>query len=280
MTLNELLNKTIFTLPRSDGMYDPEMTEIIKTIAQNRKVVLFAFPPKCAGTFLRTAAVYALGGALVRGVHAQGGREAQLYLPTFLKYFLGGVCEGPMVSHVHMQARVGNCHFIEALSLNPVVMVRSIPDMLVSLSDMYGQEVDALDENVMCVVPQEYLYWDNARKADFLIDMVAPWYVSFFASWVAYAAQKPNTVLILHFAEVMNSPETVLERILRHSGLTQPAEKCREAIEYVWNRRSEFRYNKGIEGRGHAFFAASQHARLRRLIAQYPLLTQWQDELL
>ena len=34
--------------------------------------------------------ITAIGGQLVRTVHAQGGRDASFYMPTFVMYYAGG----------------------------------------------------------------------------------------------------------------------------------------------------------------------------------------------
>ena len=39
-----------------------------------------------------------------------------------------------------MQALPANCHFIDALELRPVTMLRSVPDMLASYLDMLAAE--------------------------------------------------------------------------------------------------------------------------------------------
>ena len=53
---------------------------------------------RAAGTFLRTAAVAAIDGQLIRVVHAQGGRDGQPYLPLFIAYYLGGMGSRPLVT--------------------------------------------------------------------------------------------------------------------------------------------------------------------------------------
>jgi hypothetical protein len=85
---------------------------------------------------LRSAAIEAIGGQLVRTSYAQGGHEQTVYLPVFLLYNCGGVCSGPMVTHLHVAARPGTRRIVEALGLKPAVMIRSISDMLASLWDM------------------------------------------------------------------------------------------------------------------------------------------------
>ena len=278
--IDDLAIRAAFSQPDDDGTFHGEFAEYLAGIAKKRPVLLFAFAPKAAGTFLRTAAIAATGGQLVRAVHAQGGREAQFYLPIFIHYYYGGVCEGPMAVHVHMQAHPANCRFIEALSLKPIVMIRSIPDMLASMLDMFVTEPEMLVETVNCVMPKEFPEFSKERKADFMIDMFAPWYVSYFASWLTYAAGKPETVLILHYADLREHPAELLEKVLAHSGIPQPLAVCQAALSGTWEERDGLRFNKGVSGRGKEYFSPEHYANLERMMANYPVLQAWRDALL
>lgn len=269
-----------FSQPDDDGTFRDAFATYLSDLSAQRRVLLFAFPPKSAGTFLRTAAIAATGGQLVRAVHAQGGREAQLYLPVFLHYYLGGVCDGPMVVHVHMQAHPANCRFIEALGLHPVVMVRSITDMLASMQDMLDTEPAMRIETVNCIVPETYADFSPTQKADFLIDMFAPWYVSFYASWFGYATGREDSVLCLHFSDVLARPVETLERILNHSGTPRKREVCKAALAGTWDERHELRFNRGVEGRGKAYFTQAHFDRLAAMIERYPALVPYRQILL
>src|ERR1700749_4340592 len=126
-------NKAIdaaFAQPDSDGNFTGVFGDYLRGLGMKRPVLFFAFAPKVAGTFLRPAAIDAVGGSLVRIVHAQGGRDAQPYLPIFLNYYLGGLCDGPLVAHVHMQALPANRYFLESFDIKPIIMLRPLPDML------------------------------------------------------------------------------------------------------------------------------------------------------
>jgi hypothetical protein len=277
--LDELAVKAAFSQPDIDGTFRGALAEYMKIVSKRRPVLLFAFAPKSAGTFLSSAAIAACGGSQVRAVHAQGGREAQLYLPIFLYYYEGGVCEGPMGVHVHMLARPGNCRFIEALSLKPIVMVRPIPDMLASMCDMLSGEPEARLECIFGEVPEAFPTFACARQADFMIDMIAPWYVNYFATWFQYAAGNEN-VLVLRFADFLADPLAMLERTLAHAGAPQARMVCQTALEGVWQQRAQLRFNKGVAGRGKDYFSPDHCARLARMMDNYPILDGWRRELL
>lgn len=278
--IDELAVQAAFSQPEMDGSFTGPLADYLQDLSGRRPVLLFAFPPKSAGTFLCTSAVVASGGSLVRAVHAQGGREAQLYLPVFLYYYSGGVCAGPMAVHAHMLARPGNCHFIEALSLKPITMIRSIPDMLASLWDMFLAVPHSRTENISGAVPDDFPAFSDARKADFMIDMIGPWYINYFATWLSYAGKRPTSVLVLHFSDWLADPLGTLRRCLDHAGLSQPESVCQAALDGCWKERGELRFNKGAPGRGRSYFTAAHIERLARLMENFSILENYRAELL
>ena len=207
----------------------------------------------------------------MRSVHAQGGRDAQPYLPTFISYHRGGICAGPFITHVHMQALPANLAFIEALNIRPVIMICSIPDMLASYWDMLEQDEAARLDGLNCIIPSDFPGWSTPRKGDFLVDILGPWYASYFASWFAYARLEAARVLVLRYGDFVADPCAVLRSILEHSRLTATDAQCRAAIDFVWSARSEWRFNRGETGRGRSYFDAAQIERLARQLALIPI---------
>ncbi len=174
ISLDRAAQEALFNLPNNDGVFSGELQGYLGALGARRPAIVLAFPPKAAGTFLRAAAIKATGGELLRIVYAQGGRDAQLYLPTLVAYYLGGFCEGPMVTHIHMQAFPANISVLQAFGIRPVVMIRSIPDMLASYWDMLEGSDDALRQGLNCTIPPDFRNMGADRKADFLIDVLGP----------------------------------------------------------------------------------------------------------
>jgi hypothetical protein len=208
----------------------------------------------------------------VRTVHAQGGRDASFYLPTFLLYYVANHPARPLVTHVHMQALPANRHFMNALDLKPVIMVRAIPDMLASYADMLDADPHSPDNWLNIRLPQNYAALPLAAKNDFLIDMIGPWYASYFATWLEYAEASPGRVCILDYDRFRAEPAAVLEALLAHAGMPRPREVCQAALDAVWEDRKDFRFNQGVSGRGRVRFTPAQIARLERQLDFYPNL--------
>jgi hypothetical protein len=276
---DRLANAT-FAPPNCDGSFEPEFAAYLKDMGASRPTVVLAFAPKAAGTFLRSACVTAVDGAFVRTVHAQGGRDASFYLPTFLLYYAGGFPSQPLVTHVHMQALPANRHFMDTLGLRPVIMIRAIPDMLTSYADMLDKDPHSPDNWLNFRLPPHYAELPSEAKGDFLVDMAGPWYVSYFATWMEYAAEAPERVLVLEYEDFLADPITTLEKVLAHSGLPQPRQTCQAALDAVWEERSEHRFNKGVSGRGRIRFTKDQIARLERQLDFYPNLAGLKSKLI
>jgi hypothetical protein len=268
-----------FAQPNNDGTYPDAFASYLAQLGLRREAVILAFPPKAAGTFLRTAAITAVNGQLVRIVHAQGGRDAQPYLPILISYFSGGLCRGVLVTHVHMQALAANRALIEVLDLKPIVMLRSIPDMLASYWDMLEHDKAALSEGLNCHIPANFTEMSASQKGDFLIDILGPWYCSYYATWLEYFDQDPERVCLLNYRDFLSDPASALEAALHHSRLTLPRARCEAAIACAWSERNSLRFNCGEDGRGKTYFSAVQLERLVRMISHFPALSQWRSVL-
>ena len=274
------LAKAVFTLPQSGGAFDPNFYAYLQKLGQRRRSVLLAFPPKAAGTFLRSAAIDAIGGQLMRIVHAYGGREASPYLPALLHYLIGDPTAPTMVTHVHMQAQPANRHFIDALDMKPVVMLRSVPDMLCSFVDMLNAEPISPELWINSMIPQNFPALDPETQSDFIVDVMGPWYASYFATWLDYARSFPSRVCVLRFADFKREPATTLRLLLAHSGLECTDYMCQRAIDIAWKERAGLRYNKGEVGRGAMRFHEGHLAHLETILFRHYDLSAFRDDLL
>jgi len=270
----------VFTLPNVDGTFSDDQTAYLRALGRRRPSVFLAFAPKAAGTFLRAAAIHAVDGQLTRVIHAQGGRDATPYLPAYILYLAGGFPPNTLVTHLHMQALPANRHFVEALDLKPVIMLRSVPDMLISYLDMLASEPPAPIHWLNAAIPPRFVEMDDASRADFLIETILPWYASYFATWAAFATDAPDRVCILRYGDVRRDPVGVLQTLLAHSGLPRSAEMCELALDVAWRDRDENRVNKGVEGRGRARLNAAQLARIERLLFDFYDLEHWRANLM
>lgn len=270
----------VFASVEGDGGFDGPSLSTARRLGARRNLVLLSFPPKAAGTFFRSMVIDAIDGQLVRVTHAQGGRDATPYLPTFINYFSGGITPHTLVSHVHMLALPANLNFLEAFGIQPVVMMRSIPDMLASYWDMLESDDNALSDGVNCHIPPGFRELPQSQKAEFLINILAPWYVNFYAGWLDYAGRHPERVCLLDYRDFVRDTPGTLGRALEAIGLSRSREVCEAAGRRMWELRREYRFNVGRSGRGARYFSCRQLEQLRLQLGFYPVLAEHADELI
>lgn len=277
--VDERAIRAVLAVPRPDGSFEGPVLEYLQQAGARRPLLLLAFAPKAAGTYFREAALKTLNGQLVRMVHAQGGRDGTLYLPNVLLSCLDA--EAPdTVTHVHMQALTANRNFITAVGLKPVIMIRNFADMLASFLDMLEDDPLARADGLNCQVPANFTELERTRKLDFMIDVVAPWYASYFATWKSFVDDVPETVCVLRYRDFCRAPVDVLWSALAHAGFVISHTECEDALAEIWAERDVHRYNKGVEGRGKDYFTPAHLDRLRRMLTYYPQLASWMPDLL
>ena len=269
----------LFQRPDTDGAFKGAALVQMRALGKRRPILLLCFAPKAAGTFFRQVAIEAVNGGVFRVTHAQGGRDATPYLPAFVACYLDAAAR-PVVVHIHMQALAANRNFLDAFGLKPVIMLRSLPDMLASYWDMLDTDPAARADGLNCLIPSDFVSKSREAKADFMVDIVAPWYASYFATWKDYADAAPETVCVLRYDAFRAEPAATVHRALTHAGFAVSRETCDAAAEKVWSERDAFRFNKGVGGRAETYFSPAHIERLARMLAQYPQLVPWMGELI
>lgn len=271
--------QAIFAQPSPEGAFEGDYLAYLRSVGARRSVLFLAFAPKVAGTFFRQVAMQVVRGDLFRTSHAQGGRDGVPYMPNLLAYYLDKDLP-EIVVHIHMQAFAANRHLLSAFGIRPVIMLRNIPDTLASFWDMLETDPVARAQCLNCVVPDDFVGLSRTQKADFIIDIIAPWYASYFASWKSFADEAPEQVCALRYRNFCQDPATSIHVAIAHAGFAVSRNACTAALERVWPDRNQLRYNKGTEGRGKSYFSACQRAEIGRKLSHYPQLNAWMPDLM
>jgi hypothetical protein len=184
-----------------------------------------------------------------------------------------------VVAHVHMQAFTANRNLLSAFAIKPVIMLRNIADMLASFRDMLDSDPVARAEGLNCVVPDNFTDLSDAAKSDFMVDAIAPWYASYFASWKTFVDEAPRQVCVLRYRHFRTNPVEPFHTALTHAGFVVSRAAASAALARAWAERESFRYNKGAEGRGRNYFSPRHLAEISRKLSCYPQLESWMPEL-
>jgi hypothetical protein len=222
---------------------------------------LIACQPKSGSTFLRNVLCEVTGFREIYLCHHTELSAQDLFYPILLEF-----AAVPTVTHQHCRATAANIQLMQAFGIQPVVLVRNLHDVLVSLREYLSAgairgtrfEVDAW----MQASPQ--------RQIDQLIDLVVPWHLEFLASWQACDRERRLPMLWLSYAAMIADKSAALHEILSFHGLAATGEQVAGAIAKVERTPERNRFNHGIEGRGRATLTSEQQHRIRRMADYFP----------
>ncbi|HSA06019.1 MAG TPA: sulfotransferase domain-containing protein [Candidatus Gastranaerophilales bacterium] len=149
-------------------------------------------------------------------------------------------------------------------SIFRVVLCRNLKDIIFSLKDHIVNESTVFP---MGNVPKEYLTWEEHKKEEFIVDIIMPWYLNFFAGW-SRAADKQFTKFVW-YEDLMTDKTVTIMSILRAAGHLEITEN---EINLSLNTKPQnhklTRFNKGIAGRGENLSENASN-KLSNLLAYY-----------
>ena len=221
--------------------------------------VLVACMPKSGSSFLTTALRNLTGWPRNFLSFAYRQNEEEIYLPGLV-----AMATENTITQQHCRATDANIQLLQAFGIRPVVLVRNLFDIVVSLKEFY--DIGAV-HNTFFVGRWERL--ETPRRFDLIVDHVIPWYLAFFASWIdAARAERLDCLLVTYEQMIADKPGT-LKAICDYQGIDKSAEACAEAVGWAEGERVRTRKNKGVAGRGEDALSAEQKARIARLAACY-----------
>lgn len=221
--------------------------------------ILVACMPKSGSSFLNAALCAVTRWPELPLSYAYMQNEQELHLPYLLSRL-----EYNTVTQQHCRATDPNVQILEAFGIRPVVLVRNLFDVVLSLADFYdgGAIINTFFAPRWGKLTAEHKY-------DLIIDHMMPWYISFFASWAdVMRAGRLDCKLVTYDAMIDDKPG-MLAAILAHQCLSKSAAECTAAVTAVDGAAAGTRLNKGVGGRGVAALSDAQKERIRRLASYY-----------
>ncbi len=229
-------------------------------------MIVVACAPRTGSTFLSNVLCQLTGLKYQRLCSAYSTNEHDLYLPALCIMNPVGC-----VSQLHMKGTYHNAALLRTFGLRPVILVRNIYDILVSLmgdvrrkEEMPGFEA-GMNGYSFIWLDSQLIHNDDERLLDALIDLALPWYVNFYVSWQRLCRQRAVEAKWVTYEEMMANKEETLRAILEFVG----ARQVRPFSDEVLNKKF-FTFNQGGSGRGEAMLSEAQKARIRRLFSYYP----------
>lgn len=226
------------------------------------KYVVLAAMPKSGSTFLSNAMALLLGYRHSYFAFAYHNVEQELYLPRLLDAF----GEGTVVQQ-HFKANEPNLQLLREFDIKPVVLVRDLYDIVVSVRDhLLNERMDNLPSLYLTAAFRQF---DAQKQLDFVITFYAPWLVSFYVSWVEAQRRGLIDFLWMSYEECCTNWQAACEKIADYCGASCSSVAVAEAIEKT-REAGNTRFNKGVVARGRHMLTAKQKAQILDIANMYP----------
>lgn len=203
----------------------------------NKPRLLLACMPKSASSYL-SSVLAGLPGLRERPVSLSTLRREQEIDPVVAaRNSMRGY-----VSQQHIRYSPETDQLMQRFSIEPLVLVRDLPDLVVSLRDHVRNESPQM--------PMAWLTPAHAALPDeeldrVIADLVMPWYFTFFVGW-----QTCERALWLHYQDVTKNTAATVRKICDNTRLEASDGEIAAAITAANERRK--RLNVGKSGRGKA----------------------------
>ncbi len=192
--------------------------------------------PKSGSTFLSDVISQCSGFRRAVLTPSAGRREQEIDEQMLRK--LGRV---DFVAQHHVRNSEWTSEMCRAYGVAPVVLIRSLQDVVVSLRDHMRSE--------SAVFPQffaeaQHASLDDASLEQMIARLALPWYINFYMSW-----RKTPGALMVTYEELTSAPVEVIHEILGFCGAATSREDVEDAIATSRSRETG-RLNVGVSGRG------------------------------
>ncbi len=221
---------------------------------------LIACMPKSGSTLLFETMCALTGWQKAYFSYAFLQNEQELYLPA-----LQALAATDTVTQQHCRATEPNIQILQGFEITPIVLIRNLFDIVMSLSDFYdkGAVINTFFAGHWAdLTPEE--------KRDNIIDHVMPWYLGFYASWRQAIEGRRLDCLVVRYEDMIEDKPATLLRVMEFLGLDSTPGACEAAFTAVEGDPSgTTRLNRGVAGRGEETLTTGQKDRLRRLSDSY-----------
>jgi hypothetical protein len=226
--------------------------------------LFLACMPRTASTFLSEAICELTGFRRVELADAYSENEQELDVPRLLDAYGYG-----SVTQQHLLANARTIELMQRYSIRPVVLVRNVFDVVISIRDFLHTEGCGKWPTFFCT-DESFRSLDDATQVEQIVELGIPWYFDFFVSWQEATRRQAVETLWVTYEDAVADWATTIARIATFYGIEQDQAAIEGALERTQARASSLRLNKGTTGRGETILHASARDRIEHYTRCYP----------
>lgn len=228
--------------------------------AKHGNHLIIACFPKSGSTYLFEALSQLTGYMKAPLVFEYGQNEQDLYLPNLLQIYTKNT-----ISHQHIRATATNIRLMREFNIQPIILVRSIFDVVASYYDHLHKESIQVPT---CFFDKNFFSLDSESKYSQIVDMVLPWYFSFYASWHSPETINDIRPLYLSYESMFTDPLNSLKQCLEYANLQCSESFISETLMQMGKKHT--RFNIGKQGRGQEILSQRNLDKIYNYKIYYP----------
>ena len=253
--------KRLIKYPGENGL--KAVFALKKQLLNRGDYIFLACMPKSGSTFMANAISELTGYRRVPLAYAYERNDQNLYLPKLIDSYSFGT-----VGHLHVRATDSNIQLMNMFSIRPVILVRNIFDIVVSIRDHLFQESFEFP-SFYC--NEKFGELSEKQQFDCIIEQGLPWYFNFYVSWYVATLSGNIETLWLTFEDTVSDWKEALNNVARFHGIKKTDQEIEKALEQTKKKkRKVIRLNKGKVGRGSTALTNGQKKKIVSLSRFYP----------
>ena len=254
----------VVTAALTNGLVPKSQASTLREDADKQMIVVAA-APKSGSTFLSGTLSILTGFKYFRLCSAYSTNEHDLYLPALCMMNPYGC-----VSQLHMKGTFHNAAIMKTFGIKPIVLVRKIYDVVVSLKHDLRQK-EQMSGYGTGLNGYSFLWQDTCTKSlsdekliDAIIDLAIPWYVNFYASWHRLCERGAVEAIWITYEELISEKEQTIRKIMSFLGYPNIGEIDQNVLSKKYNT-----FRSGESDQGTTSLTSAQKTRIKGLFAYY-----------
>ena len=264
ISMSRRLDKRLIRLIKAPGENGlQKVLSYKKRFAKYGDFLFIACMPKSGSTFMTNVLSELTGYPYSELIYAYERNDHNLYLPKLIDSYSFGT-----VTHMHVRATASNIDLMKKFSIQPVILVRNIYDIVVSIRDHMFKESY---EFPTFYCNERFTELSKTDQYDFIIELGIPWYFNFYVSWQVAESSKNIKTCWLTFEDVVQDWVKAIRTVVNFYAIEKNETEIEKAIERTGQlNKKKTRLNKGIIGRGQTELTSAQKEKIRKFARFYP----------
>lgn len=228
---------------------------------RNSKHIFIACLPKSGSTFLADVLVQISEYKFIQFQPIRGTNDHNINYDLLLSYL-----NEDTVTQLHTKPNDHNKLLFENYNMKIVFLYRSILD---SLKSFHSHLIKENDRWFMFSVAENFQQWSTEKQFDFIIDLVAPWYIDFIVSWKKEVKINEIDVLEIDFDDFKLDNKRVIGEILDFYCIEKTNDRINSGLKKSMDHKEKLRFNSR-SSRSTYQFSETQITKVEKLLSYYP----------